>query len=37
MDENIKILMFETADVVGVTMPHPHGHLGYSFIPKAGG
>lgn len=37
MDENIKyIFIFENrGDVVGVTMPHPHGQIyGYSFIPK---
>ncbi len=36
-DENIKyILIFENrGEVVGVTMPHPHGQIyGYSFIPK---
>lgn len=36
-DENIKyIFIFENrGDVVGVTMPHPHGQIyGYSFIPK---
>lgn len=36
-DEKIKyIFIFENrGDVVGVTMPHPHGQIyGYSFIPK---
>lgn len=36
-DEKIKyILIFENrGDVVGVTMPHPHGQIyGYSYIPK---
>ena len=36
-DENIKfIFIFENrGEVVGVTMPHPHGQIyGYSFIPK---
>lgn len=36
-DENIKyVFIFENrGDVVGVTMPHPHGQIyGYSFIPK---
>lgn len=36
-DENIKyIFIFENrGDVVGVTMPHPHGQIyGYSFVPK---
>ena len=36
-DENIKyIFIFENrGDVVGVTMPHPHGQIyGYSYIPK---
>ncbi len=36
-DERIKyIFIFENrGDVVGVTMPHPHGQIyGYSFIPK---
>lgn len=36
-DEGIKyILIFENrGEVVGVTMPHPHGQIyGYSFIPK---
>ncbi len=36
-DEQIKyIFIFENrGDVVGVTMPHPHGQIyGYSFIPK---
>ncbi len=37
VDENIKyIFIFENrGDVVGVTMPHPHGQIyGYSIIPK---
>ena len=36
-DENIKyVFIFENrGNVVGVTMPHPHGQIyGYSFIPK---
>lgn len=36
-DENIKyVFIFENrGDVVGVTMPHPHGQIyGYPFIPK---
>ena len=36
-DENIKyVFIFENrGDVVGVTMPHPHGQIyGYSFVPK---
>lgn len=36
-DENIKyVFIFENrGEVVGVTMPHPHGQIyGYSFIPK---
>lgn len=36
-DENIKyVFPFENrGDVVGVTMPHPHGQIyGYSFLPK---
>lgn len=36
-DENIKyIFIFENrGDVVGVTMPHPHGQIyGYSYVPK---
>ncbi len=36
-DENIKyVFIFENrGDVVGVTMPHPHGQIyGYSFLPK---
>lgn len=36
-DENIKyVFIFENrGDVVGVTMPHPHGQIyGYSFMPK---
>ncbi|MBE7053931.1 MAG: galactose-1-phosphate uridylyltransferase [Ruminococcaceae bacterium] len=36
-DENIKyVFIFENrGDVVGVTMPHPHGQIyGYSYIPK---
>ena len=36
-DKNIKyVFIFENrGDVVGVTMPHPHGQIyGYSFIPK---
>ncbi len=36
-DENVKyIFIFENrGDVVGVTMPHPHGQIyGYPFIPK---
>lgn len=36
-DENIKyIFIFENrGEVVGVTMPHPHGQIyGYSFVPK---
>ena len=36
-DDNIKyVFIFENrGDVVGVTMPHPHGQIyGYSFIPK---
>ena len=36
-DEKIKyIFIFENrGEVVGVTMPHPHGQIyGYSFIPK---
>lgn len=37
-DEKIKyIFIFENrGEVVGVTMPHPHGQIyGYSFIPKS--
>ena len=36
-DENIKyVFIFENrGDVVGVTMPHPHGQIyGYPFVPK---
>ena len=36
-DENIKyVFIFENrGDVVGVTMPHPHGQIyGYSYVPK---
>lgn len=36
-DKNIKyVFIFENrGDVVGVTMPHPHGQIyGYSFVPK---
>ena len=36
-DENIQyVFIFENrGDVVGVTMPHPHGQIyGYPFIPK---